>query len=199
MVSQTIDEIQTDIAQLTEQLEEVKAERVARGLPADLPPNYVSTAMAWHLYERCEPLYRFGIQYATLCDKANEIIELPDAQKEWAKSFEKYTRLINYAEEMGVRTLAIALDGIIAAIENRFNYESVTQLLRLLHVSLQFITGDYSRPTLDGIAWGAHVNTDEATYRREVSQEYLRLKDEVEFEKELEKVNEHYYKIKEMI
>src|SRR5690625_3512771 len=84
----TIEQIRQDIRKLDEQIEIQRAERVAEGLPPDPPAPFVELPMAWALYKRCKPLIQYAVQYASVCDKTNEIIEISDEQMAWIKSYE---------------------------------------------------------------------------------------------------------------
>jgi len=189
----SIEEIKRDIAKLDEQLEQVRAERAAKGLPVEYPADFVPPAIAWHLYERCEPVYQFTIKYANLCNRANEIIELSDDQVEWLLSFERYAELTSFVTgRSGIKILGSAYRGIIGALTNLSKYESVIELLRGLQINLSFITGDFSRPRLNSYIWG----DDSEEYRSKVHREYKRLKeDEQAFDAELKRLNEHYESI----
>src|SRR5690625_7116023 len=56
-------------------IEQTRKDRLERGLPEKQPADFVSLAMAWTMYERCDPLFKFAIRYAQLCDQANEILD----------------------------------------------------------------------------------------------------------------------------
>lgn len=191
----TNDELEQELMKLDEQIKAINAERAAKGLPDEYPADFVGAAMAWHLYERCEPVYQFAIKYARICDKANDIIELSDEQVKWLLSFKRYARLVSFTEnEFAIKTLGQSYRGIIDALTNPSKYESVIELLRGLQINLSFITGEYCRPYLHGYLWGA----ESEEYRSEVYQEYERLKDdEKAFNEELKRLNEHYESIKE--
>ena len=66
--SMTNAELKAEVEYLIEQ---TRKDRLERGLPDKPPENFVPLAMAWTMYERCDPLFKFAIRYAQLCDQAN--------------------------------------------------------------------------------------------------------------------------------
>lgn len=193
----TNEELRAEIAKLHEQ---IKADRKARGVPPEPPEDFVPIAMAWTLYERCEPLHKFAIKYAQLCDQADEILPLSDEQIEWAKSFRKYTDLITKVKgSVGIKALGGSLDGLIKAIESRNDYESVIELIRSMFIDLEFLRGEYYPPSLHQYVYLFDVSREEnERFSKEVYTEYERLQDEEYFEQELERLTEHYQEIKHL-
>lgn len=193
----TNEELRAEIAKLDEQ---IKADRKARGVPPEPPEDFVPIAMAWTLYERCEPLHKFAIKYAQLCDQADEILPLSDEQIEWAKSFRKYTDLITKVKgSVGIKALGGSLDGLIKAIESRNEYESVIELIRSMFIDLEFLRGEYYPPSLHQYVYLFDVSRKEnERFSEEVYTEYERLQDEEYFEAEFQKLSEHYESIKHL-
>lgn len=193
----TNEELRAEIAKLDEQ---IKADRKARGVPPEPPEDFVPIAMAWTLYERCEPLHKFAIKYAQLCDQADEILPLSDEQIEWAKSFRKYTDLITKVKgSVGIKALGGSLDGLIKAIESRNDYESVIELIRSMFIDLEFLRGEYYPPSLHQYVYLFDVSRKEnERFSEEVYTEYERLQDEEYFEAEFQKLSEHYESIKHL-
>src|SRR5699024_10931619 len=169
---------------------EVKADRKARGVPPEQPADFVPLAMAWTLYKRCDPLFKFAIRYAQLCDKANEIIELSEEQDEWIKSFRKYTDLITKVKDGNMlRAYAGSMDGLISTMVKRDEYEALIEMLRVLMLEIDFLKGDYSPPGLHQFVYLHDASKEENDrYREEVYAEIERLKDEEYFEQELERL-----------
>lgn len=181
-------------------IEQVRKDRLARGLPEEEPEDFVSLAMAWTMYERCDPLFKFAIRYAQLCDQANEVLELSDEQIEWAQSFRKYTDLIGKVKgSVGLNVLGGSLDGLIDDLEKHAEYEALIELLRPMMLHIGFLKGDYSPPGLHQFVYLHDASKEENDrYRKEVYAEIERLKDEEYFEQELERLTDRYNSIKNL-
>ncbi|WP_340083808.1 hypothetical protein MHB50_11320 [Siminovitchia sp. FSL H7-0308] len=197
MKADTIEQIKSDIERLSA---EIKADREARGLPEEPPPDFVSVAMAWTLYERCQPLHQFAIRYAQLCDKANEVLPLSDEQIQWAQSFRPYTELITEVKHATLlKVLGGALGGLISRMEKHAECESALDLLRPMFVCLDFLKGEYHPPRLEEYTWQWNASKEENDkFSKEVYAEYERLKDEEYFDAEYKKLREHYESIKHL-
>src|SRR5690625_1077053 len=190
-------ELKAELDYLTEQ---VRKERLERGLPEKQPEDFVSIAMAWTMYERCEPLFKFAIKYAQLCDQADEILELTDEQITWIKSFQRFTDLITKVKgSVGIKGLGGSLSGLISGLEKHNEYETVIELLRSLLLHIQFLKGEYYPHSLHQYVYLFDVSKEENDKHREkVYAEVERLKDEEYFEAELERLSEHYNSIKHL-
>lgn len=193
----TDEELRNEIAKLDEQ---IRADREARGVPPEPPADFVSIAMAWTLYKRCEPLYKFAIKYAQLCDQADEILPLSDEQIEWAKSFRKYTDLITKVKgSVGIKALGGSLGGLISVLEKHTKYEAVIELLQPLMLDISFLKGEYYPPSLHQYVYLFDVSREEnERFSEEVYAEYERLQDEEHFKEEFQKLTEHYESIKHL-
>src|SRR5699024_9478299 len=193
----TTAELREEVEYLTEQLRE---DRIARGLPEEQPEYFVPLAMAWTLYKRCDPLFKFAIRYAQLCDQANEILELTDEQIKWAQSFRKYTVLITKAKgTASVKMLSGSLGGLISVLEKHDEYEALIELLRPMMLHIGFLKGEYHAPSLHQFIHLPDASKEENDrYREEVYVEIERLKDEEYFEAELERLTDHYQEIKHL-
>lgn len=129
MTHETTEQIKQNIVKLREQLEVTKAERVARGLPADSPPNFVPIAMSWTLYNKCKPLIDYSVKYASLCDKTNEVIEISDDQMTWIKSYEMNVIFLSKARtDLGL--IALGVGGVYNVLNRYETYETAGELLR---------------------------------------------------------------------
>lgn len=190
-------ELKAELDYLTEQ---VRKERLERGLPEKQPDGFVSIAMAWTLYERCEPLFKFAIKYAQLCDQADEILELTDEQITWIKSFQRFTDLITKVKgSVGIKGLGGSLSGLISGLEKHNEYETVIELLRSLLLHIQFLKGEYYPHSLHQYVYLFDVSKEENDKHREkVYAEVERLKDEEYFEEEFKRLTEHYQAIKHL-
>src|SRR5690625_5064232 len=156
--------------------------------------------MAWTLYERCEPLYKFAIKYAQLCDKADEVLPLTDEQIEWAQSFRRFTDLITKVKgSVGIKGLGGSLSGLISGLEKHNEYETVIELLRSLLLHIQFLKGEYYPHSLHQYVYLFDVSKEENDKHREkVYAEVEQLKDEEYFEKEFKRLTENYQAIKHL-
>lgn len=193
----TIEELKKDIEHLKAQ---IKADREARGLPPEPPEYFVPVAMAWTLYERCQPLHQFAIKYAQLCDKANEVLALSAEQIQWAQSFRPYTELIREVKDQTIlKVLGGSLSGLISSMEKHGEYESASDLLRSLFINLELLKGEYYPPHLGQFTWKWNASKEENDkYSAEIYAEYERLKDEEYFEEEYKKLRDHYNSIKHL-
>lgn len=193
----TIEELKAENKRLAAM---IKADREARGVPPEPPADFVSVAMAWTLYERCQPLHQFAIKYAQLCDKANEVLPLSDEQIQWAQTFRPYTELITKAErQTGIKVLGGSLGGLISRMEKHAECESALDLLRPMFICLDFLKGEYHPPRLEEYTWLWNESKEENDkFRKEVYAEYERLKDEEYFQSEYKRLREHYESIKHL-
>lgn len=194
----TNDELRKEIEKLDEQ---IKADRKARGVPPEPPKDFVPLAMAWTMFERCAPMHEFVIKYTQLCDKANEILLITDEQVEWVMSFRKYTDLITKTIDSNfhIKAWGNSLDGLISVIEKHKEFESVDQLLRTLFINLDFLKGEYYPPSLHQCVFLHDLSKEEnERYRKETYAEVERLEDEEYFEKEYQKLADHYESIKHL-
>ncbi|MBM7717247.1 hypothetical protein JOC94_004272 [Bacillus thermophilus] len=193
----TIEELKAENKRLAAM---IKADREARGVPPEPPADFVSVAMAWTLYERCQPLHQFAIKYAQLCDKANEVLPLSDEQIQWAQSFRPYIELIGKVKDStGIKVLGVCLAVLISNIEKHAEYDSAFELVRSMFISLDFLKGEYHPPRLDQYAWIWNAGKEENDkFRREVYEEYERLKDEEYFEVEYKRLCDHFDSIRHL-
>lgn len=193
----TIEEMKADIKRMAA---EIKADREARGVPPEPPEDFVSVAMAWTLYEKCQPLHEFAIKYAQLCDKANEVLPLSDEQIQWAQSFRPYTELIGKVKDStGIKVLGGCLDGLISNIKKHAEYESAFELVRSMFILLDFLKGDYHPPRLDQYVWKWNADKEENDkYSAEIYAEYERLKDEEYFEVEYKRLCDRFDSIRHL-
>lgn len=193
MTRETTEQIKQSIRKIEEQIEEVREERVANGLPPDPPPRFVPLPMAWTLFHRLEPLIQYAIKYARLCDGANEIIDISDEQMAWIKSHEMDVIFINNArQDLGL--IAIGIDGIYSNLMRYSEKETAGELLRDLVRYITFTRPNYGdMHRIDDILYD-HNATDKEnrqTYWK-VNAEIERLKDEEYFNEEYRKLVDHY-------
>lgn len=190
MTRETTDQIKQSIREIEKQIEESRAERVAKGLPPDPPPRFVPLPMAWAILRRLDPLIQFATKYAAICDGANEVIAISDEQLAWIKTHETDVRLVNNARE-DLLLLAIGVDGIYSVLTAHSEFETAGELLRKL---VRYITN--ARPTpgqIDAIVYDHNATAEENRKAfRKVSAEIERLKDEDYFNGEYRKVVEQY-------
>lgn len=200
MTHETTEQLKQSIRKLEEQLDEVRAKRVAKGLPPDPPPRFVSLPMAWTIYHRLSPLIKYAVQYANICDQTNEIIEISDEQMKWIKSHEVDIFLVNNArKDMGL--LALGIEGIYTKLTNYNKFETAGELLRDLVQCIRLTRPEYGKEhRIDDILYDHRLSSEENTKAyREANAELKRLEDEEYFRKEYDKLIEHYESIKEEI
>lgn len=199
MAQETAEQIRQKMQKLDEQLAEVRAERVAKGLPPDPPPRFVPLPMAWTLFQRLEPLIQYAVKYASLCDKTNEIIDISDEQMAWIKSHEMDVIFINNArQDLGL--IAIGIEGIYSKLTRYNENETAGELLRDL---VRYIT--FTRPShgdihrIDDIIYDHNATAEEnqQAYRK-VNAEIERLRDEEYFKEEYRKLIDHYNSVKHL-
>ena len=199
MTRETTEQIRQNIRKLDEQLKEVRAERVAKGLPPDPPPRFVPLPMAWTLLHRLEPLIQYAVKYASLCDKTNEIIDISDEQMYWIKSHELDVIFINNArQDLGL--IAIGIDGIYSNLTQYSKNETAGELLRDLVRCITFTRpshGDTQR--IDDIIYdhNATAKENQQAYRK-VNAEIERLSDGEYFKEEYRKLIDHYNSVKHL-
>src|SRR5690625_3362232 len=123
MSYETTEQIKSDIRRLEEQLEEDRAKRLAAGMPAREPSKFVHLLLAWTIYERLSTLIRYAVQYADLCDKSNEVINISNDQMEWIKSHELDVIFVNNSE-IRLMLIALGIDGIYKVLTRYEEYET---------------------------------------------------------------------------
>lgn len=202
--------------ELREQLKrlkaEVKAERKARGVPPEPPEDFVSMAMGWTLFKKCEPLIKYAKDYAKLCRDSISLIEIRDEHMAWIRSYDNYITLLGRVKKEGSSIYAggagLGVCLLYTVLTKHREYESVNLILRHLVDALQFTNircnSQHSREiTLHDYAsfWELGQKQgrekEQAAYQ-EIAEEVERLKDEEYFEAEFQKILEHYESIKHL-
>lgn len=74
------EKIEADIKRLEQEREEIRRERVAKGLPADPPDSFVSISIALLLCQRVEPVFRFVVKYAKLTMDSRQLLPVDLSQ-----------------------------------------------------------------------------------------------------------------------
>jgi hypothetical protein len=185
-----------DIEKIKKQIEDWRAERVARGLPAEPPKDFVPSEVGYLLMERHKHLFEFFVKYAKLCNEANEKLPID------VSTFEKYDsdlRLIDLT--IGGEVLSAFSNGIGFAISlaKEPGRHSTTDYIGSLYSSLQLAKiGMETR--LDAVSYNYKLDSIE---NRELYQKakaaYERYKgDEVLFNTELDRLRAHYEFIKHL-
>jgi len=179
--------------------EQVKEDRKARGLPSESPKPFVSVAMGWTLFQRCKPLIDFAIQYANIVDKANEIIELSEEQKEWVNQFKIYAILARETSDTLLNGTGSGAISLINLLTNQSKYELVSEYLKLLYYGIQLTRTDYGEYRLNQFTYNHNLdNKENELIYNESKKEVERLKDIDYFNQELEKLAKHYESIKHL-
>src|SRR5699024_393645 len=188
--------IKEDVDRLIKQVQE---DRKARGLPPESPKPFVPIAMGWVLFQRCKPLIDYTIEYANIVDKANEIVELNEEQKDWINQHEMYATLICKTDDTLLNITGGGLIGIINLLNNQSDYELVGEYLRKLFRCIYFTKSDYGEYQLSQFTYD--YESDSKKNERildKTIEEVERLKDDDYFNQELEKLIEHYESIKHL-
>lgn len=189
----TIGRINQDIRELDKQLEKVRAERIAQGLPADPLILDISSAMAWTLFERLKPLIDFAAKYADLCDKTNSILEISDEQMEWIKSHEMSVKLLDMSRR-DLSILALSVASVYKTLIGYEDKENASDILRDVSKHIKTAQPDYGRSyRLCDLLYDTRLTSAENQRKvAKVEAEIERLKDESYFEKEYTKLVEKY-------
>ncbi|PGS55095.1 hypothetical protein [Bacillus sp. AFS041924] len=125
-----------DIRRFDEELEELKRERVAKGLPAERPPSFVSLKLTHELFERVCPLRNAIIKYASLIGTAGRVLPL-----DVKKLRDKYTQdltLLNESVGVFSSLTGHAMIDSLNKIEEAINSDEteVFDLVRGLYVNI---------------------------------------------------------------
>ncbi|WP_423410255.1 hypothetical protein AABM38_10140 [Heyndrickxia sp. MSNUG] len=195
-MADSIDKIRSDIAKMKEQIEEMKRERVARGLPAERPAKFVPLEIGYLLKERNRYVFDFLAKYTKLCDDAREIIPV-DLSK--LKDAKKEIKLL--AETVEGRWLGIISGSILSAIKLIQNPGDVNprEYVRRLLLHLEMAKHGFDI-RLGQLTYDSNLTTPE-NYKKsdEVRAKYERYKeDESLFNEELSKLYNHYESIKHL-
>jgi hypothetical protein len=185
-----------DIAKMRREIEDWRANRVARGLPPSPPENFVPCEVGYLLMERHKHLFDFFVKYTTLCNDANEKIPL-DVSK--FDQYEVDLRLLD--ETIGGEVLAAFSTGISCAIGTvkRADDLSTIEYIRRLYSSLKL--AKLGKNTLFGeVVYDFKLNsTENNALFQQVSESYKLYKsDDVLFEAELARLRAHYESIKHL-
>lgn len=139
-MSLDLKKLDEDIRRLEEELAELRKERVAKGLPAESPPRFVSLKLAQTLLDRVCPLRNLIIKYASLVGASMRVQPL-----DVDKLREKYTMdLTLLSESVGAfsgltgTAMLDCLDKIEKAI-NADEYDAM-DLVRELHANISLFT-----------------------------------------------------------
>lgn len=103
-----------DLEKMRREIAEHKAERVARGLPADLPPRLVEDEHTLRIYNDSRPLYTFLVEYSLLLAKAGQVVPYD------IEPYNKYIRMLEVMSKSKDRIFGAygaALKGGLSAIK----------------------------------------------------------------------------------
>lgn len=205
----TIKEMRENIESLRE---EVRAERVAQGLPPEPPADFVPLAMGWTLFKKCEPLLKFAKEYAIVCRDSNTVIEISEESMEEIRSFSNYVELLQRVNDEGQSIysslVGSGISGLYNVLVKHREYESVYLLTKHIAMYLQFTCIESNSQYNREIALHEYADfhelgrkhgreKEEAAYNQ-VLDEVERLKDSDYFETELKKLIDHYESIKHL-
>lgn len=199
MSHETVEQIRQSIRKLEEEIEESRAERVSRGLPADIPDRFVELPMSWTLYHKCKPLIDYAVEYTSLCDKADEVIDILDEQMTWIESYEMNVIFLSVARN-NLGLIALGIEGIYNSLTQYEKYETAGELVRDIVKFIGMTYPDYANEyRLDDFTYDYKADSKEnAKIFRDVQAEVDRLEDAEYFEKEYDKLVDHYESIKHL-
>ncbi|MEH7119081.1 hypothetical protein V7128_16945 [Neobacillus vireti] len=185
----------SDILKMKKEIEEWKAERVAKGLPASPPKEFVPPEVGYILFERCKPLFDVLVKYAKLCGDAQAVLPIDDSK---FAQYESDLALIGESIGGGGMAFSTGLKGAINTIKKHGDY-TPDKYVRLLLQCLQ-IAGLEVKKGLDEFAYDYKLeSSDREYYMKKVYANYEQYKsDEALFNAELERLKEHYKSIKHL-
>jgi hypothetical protein len=185
----------SDIEKMKKQIEEMKADRVARGLPPSPPEAFVPPEIGFILLERCKPLFDILAKYTKLCGDAQAILPI-DTSK-----FDPYIDdLILLGETIGNGGMAfsVGLKGAINTIKKPGD-NSPDKYVRVLLKCLQ-LAGLEVKQVLSTFAYDYKLDSaEQGRHMKEVNANYeLYKSDEALLKVELKRLKEHYESIKHL-
>jgi hypothetical protein len=185
----------SDIVKMKKEIEELSADRVARGLPPSPPESFVSPEVGFILFERCKPLFDVLVKYAKLCDEAQAILPI-DASK--FDSYKDDLILLGKTVGTGGMAFAVGLKGAIITIKNPGD-KSPDQYVRVLLKYLQ-LAGIEVKQVISTFAYNYKLDTfEQKLFMEEVHTNYnLYKSDEALLDVELKRLKEHYESIKHL-
>lgn len=107
-----------DVDKMKREIAEHKAERVAKGLPAEMPPRLVEDEHSLRIFNETRPLYVFIVEYTQLLAKAGQVVPYD------VEPYNKYIRMLKVmgeAQEILLGFYADGLNGALSAIKEMLN------------------------------------------------------------------------------
>jgi hypothetical protein len=184
-----------DIEKMKKQIEEMKAARVARGLPPSPPEAFVPPEIGFILLERCKPLFDILAKYTKLCDNAQAMLPI-DTSK-----FDTYMddlTLLGETTTNGGTAFSVGLKGAINTIKKHGD-ATPDKYVRLLLKCLQ-LAGLNVKQELSTFAYDYRLDSrEQGRLIKEVNANYEQYKsDEALLNVELKKLMGHYESIKHL-
>jgi hypothetical protein len=185
----------SDIEKMKKEIAEMRADRVARGLPPSPPEEFVPVEIGFILLERCKPVFDVLVKYAKLCGDAQAILPI-DGSK-----FDRYLDDLDLLGETignGGMAFSVGLKGAINTIKKRDDYtpdKYVRTLLQYLRLA-----GLDVKKVLSTFAYNYKLEHSELkAFKDKVSANYELYKgDEALLNVELNRLKEHYESIKHL-
>ncbi|WP_088072404.1 hypothetical protein [Gottfriedia luciferensis] len=129
--------LEEDIRKLNEELEELKKDRVAKGLPAERPPHFVSRVLTELLIERVWPLRNLIVKYASLLAASGTILDL-DVKKLRDKYSDDLTLLTESVGMLSGLTGVMLLDCLNKIEKAQLSEEAeASDLMRDLYTNIE--------------------------------------------------------------
>lgn len=191
-----LEKLKRSLEELDELLAEVKAERVAKGLPADPPEDFLPIPISAMIAEKVLEASSFITKYTKLIFESEQLLQVNiDHLQETKELAELLSR--SKGQKLGV--IGAAMKGAINIIEqiNAGTYDkSASKAASSLYIMLKL--AHVSRPDLND-AWDYCSSVTHYEQVKPYREEYDRLKgDEALYKVELSKYQKHYASIKHL-
>lgn len=195
-MADSIEKMKADIEMLRTRLEEVKRDRVARGLPADTPDDFLPVPLSGVLAERLTDTAAFIAKYAKLVLDGRQLLAVNVERLQEAKELADLLRrskgrfLSIYG--MAIHSAIVKIEKVSEAVANGQGFpESPKFVAERLYVYLNFGEGRKSNFYNDVY--------DQPEDKKQIYEECKRLEgDEAYLQAELDKYRKYYATIKHL-
>lgn len=191
-----LEKLKRSLEELDEILAEVKAERVAKGLPADPPDDFLPIPISAIIAEKVLEASEFITKYTKLVFESEQLLQVNVDHLQETKDL---ADLLSRSKGQKLGVIGAAMKGAINIIEkiNAGTYDkSASKAAGSLYIMLKL--AHVSRPDLND-AWDYRSSVTHYEQVKPYREEYDRLKgDEALYKAELSKYQEHYASIKHL-
>lgn len=194
-MADSIEKMKSDIETLRARLEEVKRDRVARGLPADPPDDFLPVPLSGVLAERLADTAAYIAKYAKLTLDGKQLLAVNVENLQEAKEIADLVRRskgrFTGIYGMAIHSAIVKIEKVSEAVANGQEFpESPKSVAERLYILLKF--GEGRKSSFHGDIYDQPEGT--ALY-----DEYHRLKgDEAYLQAELDKYRQYYATIKHL-